>query len=103
MNLDRKNYKEGIRKGTTDFFEALRQYYKSEHCRFRTSYDRTISQAINVFGEERFHVAVFETMFEPANIDRLSRFCGVAPRPDFASVMVNKARSKVDADLAVER
>lgn len=102
-NLDKKNYKEGIRKGTTEFTDAVRQYYLSEHCRLRTSYDKTISQALDVFGGDKVYVGVFEDMFEPDNVKKLSEFCGVTARPEFASVKVNRTEAKVCLEKLLEQ
>lgn len=101
-NLDKKNFKEGIRKGTTDFTDAVRQYYPSEHCRLRTSYDETILQAFEVFGRDKVYVGVFEDMFEPANVKKLSDFCGIRTRQEFASVTINRTQTEVHSDEALE-
>lgn len=101
-NLDKRNYKEGIRKGTMDFTDAVRQYYPSEHCRFRTSYDKTILQAFDVFGRDKVYVGVFEDMFEPANVKKVSEFCGVETRQEFAAVAINRTRTKVYSNEALE-
>jgi hypothetical protein len=95
FNLDRGDYTEGIRAGETDFVAALEQYYPSEHCALRTRYDRTISAALEVFGPEGLHVGVYEDMFGPEEVQRLSVFLGVGPKPDFAGVKVNETQGSV--------
>lgn len=103
-NLDRKNLTEGNQSGETDFEAALKQYYVSDHCRFRTNYQHAVSNAHQVFGEENVYVGIFETMFSAREIERLSAFLGVEARPEHGAVKVNKTRSKVtltdlDADI----
>jgi len=102
FNLDRQNYNEGIESGETVFSRALSQYYKSEHCRLRTSYNKIISNAYEVFGESNTYVGVYENMFESPEIEKLSQFCGVPFRHEFAKVYVNKTKNKIAQDLTLE-
>jgi hypothetical protein len=96
FNLSRKEYNEGINHGETNFDRALMQYYKSPHCTIRTQYQNIIRAAHNVLGEDNIYVGVYETMFEPDNIIRLSNFCGVEPYVNYASIYVNKTISSED-------
>ncbi len=100
-NLDRENYDEGIKIGETDFFGALEQYYKSEHCTIRTRYDRTIELVRGVFDEEDIYIGIYEEMFDSDKIDKLSKFFGIQTKYDFAAVRVNKTKSatKVNHDI----
>ena len=102
FNLDRQNYNEGIESGEKVFTRALNQYYKSEHCRIRTSYNKIISNAYKAFGEPNVYVGIYENMFELSEIEKLSDFCGVPIKRDFAKVYVNRTKNKVSHDLTLE-
>ena len=96
FNLDREKYYEGLNFGETDFTTALGNYYESAHCRMRTSYQSGILNALNVFGENDLHVGIYESMFESREIERLSRFCGIQPRPEVSEIRVNKTVGKTE-------
>ncbi len=85
-NLRKRNYNEGIRKGETQFLPALKQYYQSEECKIRTTYQDTIRNAYAVFGKADTYVGIYESMFEPNEIRRLSLFCKVTSRPELTEV-----------------
>jgi hypothetical protein len=95
FNLDRKNYNEGISYGESNFESALCEYYKSENCKLRTKYMKIIENAWEVFGEGKVYVGVYENMFEPNMVEKLSLFLGVEPMIDFAKVRVNQTRSTI--------
>ncbi len=96
FNLDRRHYKAGIVDGETNFTRALGQYYCHEHCIIRTRYDEIHKNAVEVFGKDQIYVGLYESMFTPAEIVRLSHYLGVEPKPDFARVKVNKTRNVVE-------
>ena len=102
-NLDRENYDEGIKIGETDFFGALEQYYKSEHCTIRTRYDRTIELVRGVFDEEDIYIGIYEEMFDSDKIDNLSKFFGIQTKYDFAAVRVNKTKSATTVNHEIEQ
>ena len=102
-NLDRKNYDEGIKMGETDFFRALEQYYKSEHCVIRTRYDKTIELVRGVFAKEDVYIGIYEEMFDSKNIDSVSNFVGIKAKYDFATVRVNKTKSATTVNHEIER
>ncbi|MAZ67788.1 MAG: hypothetical protein CMG49_00065 [Candidatus Marinimicrobia bacterium] len=102
-NLDRENYNEGIKIGETDFFGALDQYYKSEHCTIRTRYDRTIELVRGVFDEEDIYIGIYEEMFDSDKIDNLSKFFGIQTKYDFAAVRVNKTKSATTVNHDIEQ
>ena len=102
-NLDRKNYNEGIKMGETDFFRALEQYYKSEHCVIRTRYDKTIELVRGVFAKEDVYIGIYEEMFDSKNIDSVSNFVGIKAKYDFATVRVNKTKSATTVNHEIER
>ena len=95
FNLDKKNYYEGITYGLTDFQAALEEYYKSEHCAIRTNYHHTINEAEKVFNKNELYIGLYETMFGPTEIKRMSKFFGLKTRLSFANVRVNKTKSTV--------
>ena len=101
-NLRKRNYNEGIVRGETDFINALRQYYQSDACRVRTSYQATIDNALAVFGEDDTYLGVYETMFSQSEIERLSAFCGVDVRPDHSSVFVKKTDGHMDENQQLD-
>lgn len=102
FNLDRNRYCEGVKLGETNFLRALSQYYKSEDCLLRTSYNKTISNAYSIFGESDVYVGIYESMFDIAEIERFSEFVGVPVKGELANVYVNKTKNQVEEDLALE-
>jgi hypothetical protein len=96
FNLDRKNYNEGINNGELDFYNALEQYYKSEHCTFRTHYEEIIIEAKKIFGEEELHIGIYENMFTHSEVVRLSNFVGVDLNIEYEKIKVNKTFGTVD-------
>ncbi len=102
FNLDRGNYNEGIESGEKNFFNALRQYYASEHCKFRTNYHITIERALSVFGESGVYVGIYENLFNAEEIERLPDFCQVQVKAEYGAVRVNKTRNKTEQDDELE-
>ncbi|MAU85757.1 MAG: hypothetical protein CMA21_04065 [Euryarchaeota archaeon] len=101
-NLDRGNYDEGIESGEINFLDALKQYYRTEHCSMRTRYNDTIDTVMGVFSEEDLYIGIYEEMFETQKIDSLSNFVGVQARYDFANVRVNKTKSATIVNRDIE-
>ncbi len=101
-NLDRHNYDEGIELGETDFYCALNQYYQSEHCRIRTSYNETIANAYEVFDESKVYIGIYENMFEVSELEKLSQFLQVPVNHSFVSVGVNKTEKKGEEDSSLD-
>ncbi|MCT2541236.1 hypothetical protein [Sedimentimonas flavescens] len=101
-NLKKGNYNEGIPAGETSFHRALTAYFASEACRVRTSYQHTIRAASSVFAPADFYVGIYETMFESAQIARLSEFCGVTYRPNLGEVFVKKTDGHLSDDPALD-
>lgn len=91
-NLDRKNYREGIEDGVTDFRTALEQYYITDHCKLRTNYHHAIRAARDVFGEENLYVGIYESMFEAEEIEKLSSFMNVPTNLGMSKKYVNKTK-----------
>jgi hypothetical protein len=101
-NLRKRNYNEGINRGETDFIKALHQYYQSDACIVRTSYDVTIRNALEVFGAERTYIGVYESMFSQSEIARLSDFCEVSLQTHLSDVYVKKTDGAMDQDPRLE-
>lgn len=101
-NLDKGNYREGVGNGEKDFISALGQYYVTDHCRMRTSYNVIIQNALQVFDKQDVYVGIYENMFEPDEISRLSDFCMVPVKADYADVYVKKTASKVESNDLLE-
>ena len=99
FNLDRNNYNEGIKKNETNFVSALKQYYKNEHCIFRTQYDITLENAFSVFNKENIFVGIYENMFEPDEIIKLSNFLDVNPKINFGKIRINQTKNKVSRTI----
>ncbi|MGG7567235.1 hypothetical protein ACQ5SO_13875 [Rhodovulum sp. DZ06] len=102
FNLDRGNRVEGVQSDDGSFEEALAGYYRSPHCSLRTRYDATIRTARKVFDEDDLHIGVYETMFTPQEVARVSDVLGVTAAPDYADVVVNKTRNRVE-DTELDR
>ncbi|MDB3995856.1 sulfotransferase domain-containing protein [Candidatus Pelagibacter sp.] len=94
-NLDKKNYYEGIKPGETNFLKALKQYYKSNHCKQYTNYHKIITKAFKVFGENKVYVGIYENMFLNKNIDKLSNYLGVKSNHEYSNIQVNKTMGSV--------
>lgn len=92
-NLDKGNFFEGVPSGAT-FFEALKTYYPSEHCEFRTRYEKTISEVNMVFNRTDVHFDFYEKIFKAGEIDELSKFVGYAPNKSFLEKKFNVTKSK---------
>ena len=59
----------------------------------RTRYEDTIEALRTAFNREQLYVGLYENMFEPEHINALSRFLGVAARPEFAGQVHNSTES----------
>ncbi len=99
FNLDRKNYNEGIKNGEINFINALEQYYKNEHCILRTNYQITLENAFSVFNKENIFVGIFENMFEPNEIIKLSDFLKVKANINFGKIKINPTKNKVSKTI----
>lgn len=95
FNLDRKNYSEGISPNEDNFERALLQYYKTEHCSFRTRYQNIICEALKAFSTDNIYIGFFESMFEESEVKRLSEFLEIDAKLEFAQVFVNKTRNPI--------
>jgi hypothetical protein len=66
----------------------------------RTRYDVTIGEMDKAFAPEDRYVGLYEDMFRPENIARLSAFCRVSARPELAEdkVMVTPVKRSLSED-----
>ena len=61
----------------------VRKLYADEQVESRTRYDRTLAAARAVLPDDRVHVVLYETLFEPASLEALTAGLGLAPiEPD---------------------
>lgn len=94
-NLDKKNYFEGIKLGETNFINALKQYYISDHCKQYTCYHNIIRNAFDVFDKNNVYVGIYENMFSENKINELSSYLGVSANHNFAKIYINKTENEV--------
>lgn len=69
-----------------------------------SNYMRTVTELERVFTPDEVHYGIYEEMFAPAEIERLSRFCGVEPDMSFGHTQVNISpkHERVSADLEAD-
>ena len=69
-------------------FEQLKKFHKSRHCSSRTRYQKTCSIIEKVFHHNDIYYGFYETLFDQAEINRLTDFLE-APSlsPDFNQVV----------------
>ena len=101
-NLDLNNYDEGIQKDETNFLNALKQYYKSENCIFRTNYQITLQNSLLVFNKENIFVDIYENMFEPKEIIKLSDLLIVKAKINFGKIRIKQTNNKVSRTIIDE-
>ncbi|MBN9670563.1 sulfotransferase domain-containing protein [Roseibium aggregatum] len=92
----------GVEAGVTDFVAALRSHFKTEECRLRSSYHETIQRLYGAFEKKEVYVGLYETMFEPAQIEKLSAFLGIEPNFEYSSVYVNKTKNKTKIEAGID-
>lgn len=67
----------------------LLAYHTTAHCHLLTDYHRTLANLEAAFAPEDIHFGFYETMFEADEIARLSRFLGLAPKPELVENRFN--------------
>ncbi len=77
---------------------AVQAIYKTEGVADRTRYDRTIAGIEAVFDPEDVFMSLYEELFTPAQVDRLSAFLGVPANHDMISQRFNQTRRDGDLD-----
>jgi len=103
FNLDRKNYREGIRFGEMDFGRAVTQYYKSPHCFLRTNYPKTVRNISSVFPVSDYYFGIFESMFCEKSVRSISDFLGVPAQLDMITKVFNKSENNRDISRDLEQ
>jgi hypothetical protein len=101
MNMQRRSAVESV-DIRSDESQALEKYYCSSDAIIRTRYDITIRNVLNVFDMEDVYIGIYETMFEPNNIRKISDFMGIIARPDFGSVAINTSVKNSDIALGLK-
>ena len=90
FNLNRNSRSEGISPGTQDFCKALSQYYMSSHAKLRSSYHETITNIQNCFDPANVFIGIYESMFEPENVEKLCAFLRIGVPPGFSKIKYNE-------------
>lgn len=75
------------RDGFAALLEAL---YQSPDAQMRTRYDHTIAQLETALPAQDLYLGIYEEMFDPAPLERLSRFCDVPCRPELTRRVVRQ-------------
>ena len=98
MNFNRRRRSDfvGFDPSIENFGDALNQYYRSEHCKLRTSYKETLTNAKSVFGDN-VQVMIFEEMFTEDGVKQISDFCSTDYLPKLTSMVPNPGK-KTDVD-----
>lgn len=79
--------------------EFVLRYARSGHAKRRGSYELTIAAAESAVPPDKIHFGFYETQFEPAAVQAVSQFVGIATAPGFAEHQFNvspKARELPD-------
>ncbi len=69
--------------------EALRTSYFKRQFLFRTQYEIICEDILKAFPSEDVHFGLYENMFDQTEVDRLSRFIGVKPKPALTEQRAN--------------
>ena len=77
-----------------DMAAQFPQFCRSQEAMLRTGYPETIDRLREVFAEDEIQFGFFETMFEAAEIERLSAFLDVPARTQVGSVRVHSGASR---------
>lgn len=76
------------------------EFLKTPRVEIRCNYDKTVAELGTAFAASSIYYGLFEEMFTPAEVHRLSNFIGIPPRPGFASRTMNATAS--DRALSTE-
>lgn len=71
--------------------ELLKSTYDSQQFQFRTDYPTTIAALENVFDTEDIYYGLYENLFTPPEIKRLSDFFSLEPNYSLSSTHINKS------------
>jgi len=76
--------------------DAIWAYAQTSHSCFTGRYDQSVERFDAVFESDEIYYGFYETMFSEENVQSISDFCGVEPRPDFVNQSFNSAPEKAD-------
>ena len=77
---------------------AVQAIFRTEGVAARTRYDRTIAAVEQVFDPEDVFMSLYEELFTPAQVDRLSAFLGVPANHDMISQRFNQTQRDGELD-----
>ena len=77
----------------TDPQSQFAKFCRGAEAQLRTNYPFAIRTMCKVFGEEGSCLGLYETMFSPEEIERLSAFLGIKARPEAGDVRVHGGSS----------
>lgn len=77
---------------------AVQTIFRTEGVAARTRYDRTIAAVDQVFDPEDVFMSLYEELFTPAQVDRLSAFLGVPANHDMISQRFNQTQRDGELD-----
>ncbi len=95
MNRRKRDWREGVPL-LGAFDAAVLRYAQSSKHDLRANYARTISHIREVFAPEDIHIYVYEALFDPDIVERLSSTFGVSFRPEKISSRVYAKTSDQD-------
>lgn len=85
------------------FNEVLENNFRADYCVIRTQYQHAIEEAKKAFAPDEIYIGVYEAMFTPAEIQRLSDFLGIPAKPELAKVRKNVSSKPVaPSELDIE-
>jgi hypothetical protein len=73
----RRKLASGVVKPDHYYAQSFRQFYQEKGMQRRTRYDLTVEALESAFTEDERHFVIFEEMFTPNSLVRLSKFIGV--------------------------
>lgn len=76
---------ETLLRAQTAFLENIEKPYAYE----RTNYPRTLEALGSIFDKEQLYIGFYESLFEPQNVDALSRFLGLRIDKDLVEKRIN--------------
>ena len=84
--------------------EAVRAIYRTDGVAALTRYDHTLAAIESSFSPADSFVALYEELFAPGELGRLSAFLGVPPDHNMIGIRVNRTdkQGRLDADLVEE-
>lgn len=78
--------------------QALLDYVATRQAQLRTNYPHTLEAMKAVFPSQDIYVGLYETMFSPAEVARLSSFLNLPPAHGFVEERFNMTQKDADLD-----